>query len=245
MLQTELSEVKTFNAYHFDIDIIGNYYFQTDNTIIKIEALNNKINYKNPILGSPDIVDISNPFKILVYYKNYNRLLFLNNQLSIIGQEIFLDNLQLFNIDAICSSSFGGFWIYDNNIKKIKHISNSLIISNESISLINILPDNEYPYFLTEKNNSVYLGYKSKGIFVFNNSLKFIRLLPILSDIKPVIEQNKIFYLANDSIFEYDMNYAEKNFLMSWDKQTSNIGKNGNKLYLYSENNLYIFKIKI
>ena len=57
------------------------------------------------------LIDVKNPMKILVFYNNQNKLLFLDNKLSLIGDEIYLENKNIYGNVLICSSEDGGVWI--------------------------------------------------------------------------------------------------------------------------------------
>lgn len=63
------------------VDVFENYYFVKNNTLYKSNIENN---YQNINYGKPNLIDISNPLQILVFYKYFNKVVLLDNQLNLI-----------------------------------------------------------------------------------------------------------------------------------------------------------------
>ena len=99
---TQKLETKLVNTYNLDADIfvgiddIGNVYYVKDNTLFKKSKME-ILNYTNVSLGNISMVDIRNPFKILVFYKNFNSLIILDNKLNELSNKIDFTKETLFN----------------------------------------------------------------------------------------------------------------------------------------------------
>ena len=55
--------------------------------------------------GKIDFVDAMNPLKVLVYYKDFQQILFLDNQLTASSNMISLESLGHEQSSLVCSSS--------------------------------------------------------------------------------------------------------------------------------------------
>ncbi len=96
-------------------DKIQNIYIQKENQLIKLDTKTGKQikSYSNLQLGAISLVDVQNPMKILLYYKEFNSFLFLNSQLSLITNEIDLTSLDIYSCSAIAYSKTNSFFIFD------------------------------------------------------------------------------------------------------------------------------------
>ena len=79
------------------------------------------------MLGSIDQVDVSNPLRPLLFYKDQGLIIVLDNTLSQQKNPISLNELGLYQTSCIANSNFdNGIWLYDvdvNEIIKIDHLS--------------------------------------------------------------------------------------------------------------------------
>ena len=165
---------------HIKIDDFGNTYVITKTEILKytINGLFVK-SFSAKRYGSIDFVDVTNPLKILVYYKDFQQILFLDNQLTAASNMISLENLGLEQTSLVCTSVNNSFWLFDkqnNSLLRFNEKSNQLVkIDN----LKRVLDMDLKPNFLKEKNNYVYLNCPDEGILVFDMYGSFLKTLPI------------------------------------------------------------------
>lgn len=119
----------------FEVDNLGDIYvFNERNEIQKFDSEGNFL-FKNSFnkYGKISYLDVSNPQKILIYFSDFQYVIFLDNTLS----EIKLLNLEEFgfwDIKAVCLSNDNFIWIYDPvNFKliKINDMGMELLSSNE------------------------------------------------------------------------------------------------------------------
>ena len=68
----------------YQIDQLGNvFYIDAKNNIVKIDAISAKaFNYAALSNGEAEIIDVSNPFSVLVYYPNFFKVKILDVNLS-------------------------------------------------------------------------------------------------------------------------------------------------------------------
>ena len=108
-------------------------------------------------LGPISYVDVSNPFRILVYYDDYTTVIFLDRTLSEI-QRNDLSDLDLPQVEALGTASDNNLWLFDNNTYTLKKLDQSNEVLVESLDLNLLLTEPLYPVRLLEANNRVYLN---------------------------------------------------------------------------------------
>jgi len=92
-----------YEADFFSTDGFGNLYIIQNSEIIKISTKDDKKTvYSNFSSGKISSIDPSDPFRILVYYKDFNRILFLDKNLTEIMSPIPLDDKGIFNAISVC-----------------------------------------------------------------------------------------------------------------------------------------------
>jgi len=163
-------------ANFIEIDNQGNVYAISENSISKY---NNKLEllqtYSQNFYGKISSVDVSNSFKILVFFKDFSTIFLLDNNLSEINK-IDLTFADYNDIQLISSSSQSGFWIYDNTDKRIYLINEKLETLHKTKSLKKYINENEL-IDLIEDNHKLFLGIKHKGILSFDNYGNFDRFI--------------------------------------------------------------------
>ncbi|MDD1475334.1 hypothetical protein MEO41_29325, partial [Dolichospermum sp. ST_sed4] len=64
-------------------------------------------------IGNIGFVDASDPLKILLFYRDFGQIRFLDNSLSPQGNTILLDNIGFGSSTMVCSSDQNGIWLYE------------------------------------------------------------------------------------------------------------------------------------
>ena len=74
-----VKELKLDGQHHYS-DPLGNIYIIQDNEISRYNRqYKNIARYSNAYLGQPASLDVSDPLRLLVFYKDYNQLLWLDH----------------------------------------------------------------------------------------------------------------------------------------------------------------------
>ena len=109
---------KAVDASAVEVDRLGNIYLVKNNVVAKYDAdMNFLCAYDNYPAGSMSSLDVSNPFKVIVFYSEFNKLIYLDSKLAELLSPLMLDDAGLYNIKVVCSSVFGGFWYSMSRIR--------------------------------------------------------------------------------------------------------------------------------
>ena len=142
-----------FNGNTLTTDQLG-YYYEISNNKINKYSTDGKLeySYSNNMLGIITNVDVSNPQKIVVYFKEFTKILILDNTLSPSSEVIDLTTLELNETTLVGRSYNDGTWYYDPIRFELIRKNQELITTNTSGNLANLLDENMQPNFLIEYN---------------------------------------------------------------------------------------------
>lgn len=155
-------------------------------------------------LGEMSYVDVSNPFRILVYYNDYATVLFLDRTLSEI-QRHDLSDLDIPEVRALATASDNNIWVFDNNTYTLKKVNGQNEVVTESPDLSLLLSDLLDPNRLIEVNNRVYLNSPNLGILVFDIFGNYIKTIEILDLDYFQVYEGQIFYVEDKKFKTYHL----------------------------------------
>jgi hypothetical protein len=134
------------NAKFIQADELGNLYIVSPsnqlykyNTLGKVLATLN-YNYN----GNISSIDASNPMEIYVFYKEINRVLFLDNNLAYRG-ELDLTKQNITQASAIARSYDNGIWVFDMGDLQLKKMSKDGNITQSSGNIRQIIKTDFVP----------------------------------------------------------------------------------------------------
>jgi hypothetical protein len=174
------------------------------NDIIKYNKNGEKLATANfKVLGNISSIDAGNPFEIYVFYRDQNKIIFLDNMLNIRG-ECDLENIGISQIACIARSSDNQIWLFDMSEQKLKKYSKDLKLLNESAALNNYSIGNEInPSLILDVNSSI-LILNNYNVIEFDLYANFNKT--VLIDTLKTFQflNSKIVFLKDNSIKVYD-----------------------------------------
>lgn len=204
------SKVKVIEtkANYITSDYLGFVYLINDDQISKHDKSGVLIgSFSDKTLGSITLVDASNPLRILVFYKDFGKILFLDDVLGPIGSSISLEALALDLSTLCCTSNNDGIWFYDTQGFQLKRLDRNLQLTHASGYINQITGFDINPNFLVEYNSYVYLNNPETGILVFDMYGAYYKTVPLKG-----LER---FQLSGDNIF-----YYQDSLLKSYNQKT-------------------------
>jgi hypothetical protein len=201
---------------HIEIDGFGNMYVINNDEIIKYNAngiLQKKFSTKR--YGKIDFVDAMNPLKILVYYKDFQQIMFLDDQLTETSSMISIETLGYEQTSVVCSSNNNSFWLYNKQNNELLRFNSDLKTLVKTGNLKRILDIDIKPNFMQEHNNYLYLNFPTEGILVFDIYGTFYKTIPLKNLKEFNIVNGDVFYFENNTLKQYQaqtFNTIEKRF---------------------------------
>lgn len=195
---------------YFTTDNLGNCFLVDKDEITKYDgkgAVFNKFSIK--AFGNIESIDATNPMKLLVFYKDFSKLIYLDNTLSLNGNPIDLEDYNLTQSKLICVSHNDGIWAYDQQKFELIRLDQNLNVSQNTSNLNQLLGLELNPNFICEYNNSVYLNNPSTGILVFDIFGTYIKTIPILNLTKFQVSNEAIYYMSDNKAISYNLKTTE------------------------------------
>ena len=192
----------------FDLDSYGNIYTIENNTIISKYNNQGKLlnSFSNPNYGTITSIDISNPDKVLVFYKDAAIILFLNEQFAPLINPINLFNLNYFNITLVSATNANTICIFDQtNLKLI--ILDLFLKEKSQFQLLNT-PFNPIK-MVSWGNNKLVIHDPKVGFLFFDNFGTLEKEIALLVPNDFQINDTKILFLQDSIIKEYNFEKLE------------------------------------
>lgn len=149
----------------FAVDNLGNCYVYADDVIQKYSA-NGKLQYaySNTGSGKVSLIDVSDPMQIMLYYKDFEQLVFLDNHLNPLGEIIGLNSLNISNISAVCKAKESSIWVYDNYENELilyaynkRRIVKRIKLTSSEHNAVNCMLADAGLLYLNESNTSIWV----------------------------------------------------------------------------------------
>lgn len=210
---SEKSRIKT-TAHSLSLDPLGDFYLNNDYQLEKYDPEGNLLyTYSNFLAGNIFFVDPSDPFKVLVYYRDFSQVEVLNNTLSISADPILLQSYGLELATLTCRSYNNGIWVYDQQNFELVRLDPRLQKAESSGNISKILGQGINPDFLTEKDNMVYLKDPEAGILIFDKYGSYVKTMPINNSKTFQVIANKIYYYTDGQLVIYDTEKMSESYL--------------------------------
>lgn len=99
----------------FFVDPVGKSYLllANDELVAENPLGRNRFSYYDSSLGSPDVVDVTNPFTILLFYADYGTIVLLDRTLSEVSRLDLFSLPDLQQPVAVARATDQGFWVFD------------------------------------------------------------------------------------------------------------------------------------
>jgi hypothetical protein len=169
-LNAKLIKTISGNFSDFSVDNLGNIYLITSsNQIKKLDEKFDSVGVFNDVkrYGSIYSVDVSNPLKVLVYYKDFLTVVILDRFLNA-RNTIDLRKQGIVQAKAICQSYDNNIWVFDELDAKIKKVDDNGKLLLESTDLRMVFDEVPNPSQMIDADGMLYLYNNKRGFTVFD-----------------------------------------------------------------------------
>ncbi|UCE93385.1 MAG: hypothetical protein JSV73_11365 [Flavobacteriaceae bacterium] len=241
-LKTEFKGKFDLEADNFvGIDEFQNVYYIIDNVLYK-KTEKKIFSYSNPKLGSIHKVNIQNPFKVILFYADFNAAMLLDNNLNELSQVLdFTKETKFNNVSFVTGSSQNNIWLYadDNKLHLYDYKRNTELLQTLALTFYN--PEFK-PKDLVSSFKNVWL-LADIGVFEFNEYGVFIRGYSLKDTSRIFPFQKGFIYETKGGFFYNDLTQVlpvEFNF----EGVSETIFINSSKIYVYNGTEVYEYQIK-
>ncbi len=233
---------------YFNVDNLDNVYLiNKNNQLKKINEKGDSVAVFNDVkrYGNPDYIDVTNPLKTLLYYKNYSTVVVLDRLLTV-RNNINLRKQNIFYVNNVTLSYDNYIWLFDEEdfkLKKIDEEGKLLQATTDWRMLFDTVPA---PVKIIDRDNFVYLYDPAKGFYIFDYYGGFKNRLAFLNWTNVEVNGNTVYGFGNTRLYSYrlkTLQLKEYNLPAFFGKFISIKAMNG-KVYLLNEKGVDIYQVK-
>ena len=235
---TKQNSIKTECDVFLGFDNQQNNYSIKNNILIK-NSETITYQYNNLGLGKITRVDFQNPLQIVIFYKNFNTVVLLDNQLNEIKKIDFNLKSTPVSLEAVALSSQNQIWIYDSISSKIGLYNvNTYAFKWISTMLENPISyyESDYTHFYwTDVNLSLY------RISIYGTIEKLV-ILPKFEAIQ-LTKSNNLIYQIEHQLYYYDLTSKSSSKIAIDEKIISKFFFRDGILSIFTQNEITNYKI--
>jgi len=241
---TKLKTIK-HTANDFTTDRLGNSYLYNSHFIWMYNNKGDSIaSFNSRRYGDITLVDATDPYKILVFFQDYNLVLYLDNYLSINGEPIELQDLGYDQISMTCFSRGNGIWIFDIIKQVALHLDENLKVDKKTVNLSQWFGSRIEPNFMIEYNNQLFINEPQTGIYVFDHFGTYQKKLPIIGlSCFQRMDENILYYLQ-PNYCDYNLKSFAKNCVEIQANKVKNIRIEKSRYFELQAKEYFIYSTK-
>jgi hypothetical protein len=225
-------------------DNLGNIYVVKDFRITQFDRNGRQLFvFEDYSAGKISHLDVTDPMKIIVYYKDFMVVRLLDKTLSELSS-FRLNNIGFDMVEVIAHTRDRRFWIYNQSDFKLKKIDDSGNVINES-ELFNILfREAVSPAKIIEFEGVVYLNDPKNGVYVFDQFGTFIRKIPVKGIDQYQLMQDKLLYFDGTNLSSYDLRRLDETMMeLPEIEGLKGAAIQKARLYMHTRNQVFIYRL--
>lgn len=229
---------------YFTTDNFGNTYAVQADVITKYDSKGDFVKtYNNKQFGLITSVDATNPMKPVLFYRNFLKVVFLDNTLSLNGEPISIEKLGFPQVQLVCSSYNNGLWMYDQGNLELIRLDQNFATSNKTGNLSQQLGLAMNPNFMLEYNNNLYVNNPATGILVFDVFGTYYKNIPITGLERFQFKDDELLYFKNGKFKSYQLKTIDEATAIIPSKNPTYVRAEKNTLFLQANDTLYLYSI--
>ncbi|MGC4232206.1 MAG: hypothetical protein QM594_04440 [Niabella sp.] len=191
----------------FSVDNLDNIYLlSASNQLKKLNPGGDSVSVFNDIkkFGEATLVDVSNPVKIMLYYKGFSTIVVLDGMLNL-KNTIDLRRKNIFNATAAGLSYDGKIWLYDDMDNVLKKLDDEGNVLFKTADFRQIFDKVLAPVKIFDQNQYVYLYDSLQGIYVFDYYGSYKNKIDITGWENLHITGKYIYGAASNTLYRYNI----------------------------------------
>ncbi len=250
----QLLRVLRGDIVSFTVDNLDNLYvLNSRNQVKKFNPNGDSVAVYNDVrkFGQATLIDVSNPLKVLLYYRDFATVVMLDRFLNAVNT-VDLRKAGILQARTIGQSYDNKIWVYDELDARLKKIDEDGKPMQETPDFRLLLGQAITPVKIADENKYIYLYDPAKGVYVFDyfGALKNGILIQDWQNFK--VSGKYIFGSRNDSLFRYEISSFRVDDWQLPEPIRGSAGFNFSSSRLYAlktsceaeENCIYIYSIR-
>jgi hypothetical protein len=191
---------------NFYTDAMGNVYFQMANdAIMKTSSQGDSVGLFNDVrrFGKLETVDVSNPLKLVLFYKDFGSFVVLDRFLKL-RNSVELRLAGILQPTAVAQSYDNNYWVFDAVENKLHKIDDHGQKAFSTPDFRLLFSERFVPQAILDDNTRLYLYDSSYGWMLFDYYGAFLQKIPAPGWQHIQISENKLCGLYSGKWQEYD-----------------------------------------
>ncbi|RLD82965.1 MAG: hypothetical protein DRJ10_04460 [Bacteroidetes bacterium] len=243
-LQAEYKLIKIIrtDAELISTDSFGQLYIYSNNSLTKFNKNGQLLSiYSDQSNGKLSSIDVSDPYILLLFYQDLNRIVFLDDKMAPIGSPFDLDNMEIYNVSTVCKSKNFAVWIYDRfDNRLIQYGFNPKGVLHElKLDPLNV---EQEVVFMLESGNYLYLNTGTQ-LILFDQYGTYIKSFQFEIQKAFQIWNNNVVYFRDKQLFINSVNEAEIDAIgIDFVADIKNVRIESDQLYIQKTDSVLIYK---
>lgn len=202
-----LLRVMKGDIVEFTVDNLDNLYvLNSRNQVKKYNINGDSVAVYNDVrrFGRATLIDVSNPLKILLYYRDFATVVMLDRFLNAVNT-IDLRRQNIFQAKAIGQSYDNKIWVYDEVENKLKKVDEEGKLLQETPDFRQLMDTPPAPSKIFDANKFVYVYDPSLGVFVFDYFGMLKTTIPLKHWQNVRVAGTYLYGSVADSLFRYSL----------------------------------------
>lgn len=176
-IPAQIPSLEGYEVLGVSVDPIGQLYLSFDDGRIMKLGRDGQTNYiyDDGLLGTPDAIEVSDPFSPLLYFEEFQTIVSLDRTLNEIGRLDFRDSDLILQPGVFTRSVDDLIWVYDEWDNRIKLIDGTGQLERQTDNLRLSIASEDGPLSMMAVNGRLMALYPDRGIAVFSLTGQFLR----------------------------------------------------------------------
>ena len=241
----ELLKTLEQKADFITMDKLSNIYARNNNILYKYSSDGELLHtYSTFSKGKISGIDISNPFKIVVFYGDFMQIAILDQKLASLQTISGLSDLNLHLPTCVCASYDNGLWIYDEIADQLFRYDANRNLSNKSMILRQIWDKKVSPTYMKETASGLLVvSSKENGLLIFDRFGTYLMTILIFAD-RLFFSEDTVFYVEGNELKSMNIKTLQQNSPPLPEPDILQVCLENKKMtILTKDNNVRIYKV--
>lgn len=201
--QDNVMVLEKMTGTQLDVDANLNLYLVNGSKLSKLDGKGRFLrSFDDSFLGDITSIDVDNPMKIMVFYRESGKIIFLDDRLSPVMEPLDLFSHGYASVTLAAYSTDNLIWLYDAASHEL--ICIDFYCKEKSRNRLNF-SDFEPTQLLARYERSLLMNNPDDGMYLFDAFGTFLKRIPLPVESILTYTKSLVRYLISDSIGTYDL----------------------------------------
>jgi hypothetical protein len=244
-----LKRIKLRDANAFmTTDHLGALYLVERNEIQKLPqplSSNKRIRFSDPRFADIAHIDPFNPLAMVVFYKPFNQIIIIDNQLNPTQERIEPELLGVMDPQLVSATEQNMIWMYDQASDRLFRydIARQSVVFQSQI-ITKLAGQEVAPVYLASDMNGVYLSCPEVGILIFDFFGNYRKRLPEKDIQRFQVKNNKLIFYRQGIVEIHDINSPQSRQINLGIESVSNLRMEDRLLFIQTPKEVIIGRLE-